>query len=105
TRCDLQEAIDQILAGREVTVKETPVEGCAITRPEVRSPSGPVTFAEHIAPLVQKHCQECHRPGTSAPFSLITYQQVAAKANAITEVVTDGRMPPWYACDDFGHFI
>jgi peroxiredoxin len=105
SRRDLQEAIKDVLAGREVAIKETPVEGCPITRPEVRPSSTPVTFAEHIAPLVQKHCQECHRPGTSAPFSLISYQQVAAKANAIAEVVTDGRMPPWYACDEIGHFI
>jgi hypothetical protein len=35
----------------------------------------------------------------------VTYQQVASKANAIAEVVTDGRMPPWYACEEFGQFI
>jgi peroxiredoxin len=105
THHDLQEALDAVLAGREVALKETPVEGCAITRPEVRRSNTPVTFAEHIAPLVQKHCQECHKPGTSAPFSLVTYQQVAAKANAIADVVSDGRMPPWYACDEYGQFI
>jgi len=105
TRHDLQEAIDAVLAGREVAVKETPVDGCLISLPESRSPKRNVTFAEHIAPLLRKHCQECHRPGTAAPFSLITYNQVAAKASTIAEVVAEGRMPPWYASHDSGHFI
>src|SRR5262245_57165732 len=34
TRHDLQEALDQVLAGREITVQETTVDGCAITRAE-----------------------------------------------------------------------
>ena len=40
-----------------------------ISLPEPRAPRKDVTFAEHIAPLLHKHCQECHRPGTAAPFS------------------------------------
>jgi hypothetical protein len=35
---------------------------------------------------------------------LITYHNARSQAEAIAEVVTDGRMPPWYASDDFGHF-
>lgn len=105
SRHDLKEAIDEVLAGKEVTVKETPVDGCAITLSEPRTPNSNVNFAEHIAPIMQKHCQECHRPNTSAPFSLITYKQVASKADTIAEVVGEGRMPPWYASDEAGHFI
>ena len=30
----------------------------------------PVTFSQHVAPLLQQHCQECHRPGGGAPFTL-----------------------------------
>jgi hypothetical protein len=104
TRHDLREALDAVLAGREVAVKETPVDGCLITLPKT-PPSRPVTYAVHVAPILTKHCQECHRPQTSAPFALLTYKQVAAKADGILEAVTDGRMPPWYASDDFGHFI
>jgi thiol-disulfide isomerase/thioredoxin len=105
TRHDLQEAIDAVLAGREVAVKETPVDGCLITRPETPPTSKSATFAEDVAPILQRHCQECHRPNTAAPFALLTYKQVAVRADAIAEAVTDGRMPPWYASDDYGHFI
>jgi peroxiredoxin len=104
TRQDLKEALDAVLAGREVEVTETAVDGCLITRPELAQNKTPVTFAEHIAPLMQKHCQVCHRPGTTAPFSLITYKQVASKADMIAEVVTEQRMPPWYASPEHGKF-
>ena len=60
-----------------------------------------VTFAKDVAPILKAHCQECHRPGTVAPFSLQTYEQVKARAKTIAEVVADGRMPPWHAAPEF----
>jgi hypothetical protein len=105
TRHDLKEALVDILAGREVAVKETPVDGCLITRPVAGKPDAPVTFTEHVAPILQKHCQVCHRPDSPAPFSLITYKQVSSKADMIKEVVSEGRMPPWYASPDHGRFV
>jgi hypothetical protein len=105
THRDLQEALDAVLAGREVAVKETPVDGCPITLPKPPDPANPVTFAEHVAPLLQKHCQTCHRPGTAAPFALLTYRQVAARADAIAEVIAEQRMPPWYASPEHGTFV
>jgi thiol-disulfide isomerase/thioredoxin len=104
TRHDLKEALDAVLAGREVAVRETPVDGCLITRPTNPPPAQPVTFAEHIAPLLQKHCQDCHRPEASAPFALVTYRQVTARAEMIAEVVAEQRMPPWYASPNHGSF-
>jgi thiol-disulfide isomerase/thioredoxin len=105
TRRDLKEALTEVLAGREVTVKETPVDGCLITRPAPLKTDTAVTFAEHVAPILQKHCEVCHRPNSPAPFSLITYKQVAAKGEMIAEVVGEQRMPPWYASPDHGKFI
>jgi thiol-disulfide isomerase/thioredoxin len=105
TRNDLREAIEEVLAGRDVSVKETPVDGCPITFSEPKSATAKVTFSEHVAPILKSHCQECHRPDTSAPFSLLTYHQAAANADAIAEVVADGRMPPWFACEDYGEFV
>ena len=102
-RADLQEALEDVLAGREVRVKETPVDGCAITFP------GPVastryTYAKDVAPILNKHCVECHRPGTAAPFVLTSYEKAAAKASSIAEVVETGQMPPWYAHPAYGKF-
>ncbi|MFW6125442.1 MAG: redoxin family protein, partial [Pirellulales bacterium] len=104
-RADLQEAIEDVLAGRDVRLAETPVDGCLITLPDQREPDDVPTFAQDIAPLVQEHCQECHRPGREAPFSLITYDDVRAMGDMIAEVVAERRMPPWYASDKHGEFI
>lgn len=97
TREDLRLALEDVLAGRDVAIAETPVDGCLITPPEVAPPAEGVTFAEHIAPLFQKHCQECHRPSGGAPFSLLTFDEVRSQSEMIAEVVADRRMPPWYA--------
>src|SRR5690349_8865593 len=70
TRRDLVEALDAVLAGEPVAVPSTPVDGCLLPRPA--EPGGePVTFADHIAPILRKHCQACHQPNTVAPFSLV----------------------------------
>lgn len=95
---DLARAIEDVLAGRQVATAETPVDGCLITFPEPIAPSTEVTFAEHVAPIMAKHCQECHHAGgDAAPFSLVTYDEVAAQGEMIAETVADMRMPPWYA--------
>ncbi len=104
-RDDLKEAIEDVLAGRKVKVKETTVDGCAITFPEVRKPAKSLTYAKDIAPLLNQHCVECHRPGTEAPFVLTSYEKAAAKAKAIAEVVEEQRMPPWFAHPGFGKFM
>src|SRR5262245_7249722 len=46
----------------------------------VARPRGELTFNKHIAPILFRNCAGCHRPGESAPFSLLTYQQVKARA-------------------------
>jgi thiol-disulfide isomerase/thioredoxin len=104
TRHDLKEAIDAVLAGRKPTVSETEVDGCLITFAKPR-PAKEVTFADHVAPILQKHCWQCHQPGGSAPFALTTYKDAAGRAAALGEVVTDQRMPPWFASHDFGPFV
>jgi thiol-disulfide isomerase/thioredoxin len=93
----LKLALDALLAGREIATPETPVDGCLITLAEFSPPKEAVLFYEHIAPLLQKHCQECHHEGGESPFSLVTFDEVAAQAEMIAEVVADRRMPPWYA--------
>jgi len=54
-----------------------------------------VTFAKDVAPILQKSCQKCHQPGTSAPMSLLTYEQVKAFAPLIKVKVQTRKMPPW----------
>src|SRR5690606_31482667 len=104
TRAFLREAIEAVIGGRDVEVKETPVDGCYITSASEKPVSEEVTFHQHIRPLMAKHCQYCHQPGTTAPFSLISYDDVAGNAEMIAEVVAEQRMPPWYASPKHGEF-
>ena len=92
----LTEAIDQLLAGKEVTVKHTDAIGCPITR--VKKPfkeKGVITFHRDVEPLLQKHCQRCHRPNDVAPFQLLTYEDALNWASDIKDYVTSRKMPPW----------
>jgi mono/diheme cytochrome c family protein len=98
SREDLKEALEDVLAGREVRVAETPVDGCLIEFDALAAlPAAvpkEVTFARHVAPIFAKHCQECHRPETSAPFSLLSFKDARDHAETIAEVVRQERMPP-----------
>jgi thiol-disulfide isomerase/thioredoxin len=95
TRADLQAALDDVLAGKPVQIAETPVDGCAIAFPTTAPPQ-PVDFARDVAPIVKRHCQECHRANGSAPFSLTSVKDIVGHAATLAEVVADERMPPWY---------
>ncbi|HEU5117517.1 MAG TPA: redoxin domain-containing protein, partial [Isosphaeraceae bacterium] len=128
----LSTAIEAVIAGQPVTNSSTSVFGCPIERPSTKSraslprirpaseslvetydrlepPIDPdslsaVTYSEQVAPIIQKRCQSCHRPGQVAPFSLRTYDDARRWAVSIREVVEDRRMPPWHADPRFGHF-
>src|SRR5690606_32654666 len=104
SRDDLALALDDVLAGREVAVAETPVDGCKLTRPVPADRAAPPTFAGEVAAILQRSCVPCHRPGTDAPFALTAYEDAAANADMIAEVVEQGRMPPWFAAPDDGPF-
>jgi peroxiredoxin len=103
-RRDLKLALDEVLAGKPVTVPQTEVEGCVIGKPREPKVKGEVTYAKHVAGILQKRCQECHRPGQVAPFSLLTYDDASAWADTIREVVREERMPPWHADPRHGKF-
>ena len=66
--------------------------------------SASVTFTKDVAPILQKNCQTCHRPGEAAPFPLLTYQQARPWAPSMKRVVQQKIMPPWFADPSFGHF-
>ncbi len=104
TSHDLLNAIEAVLAGRMVEKSETEVDGCPITLVKESKPRE-VTFAEHVAPILQKHCWECHQAGGSAPFALTSYKQVRSRAESLAEVVREQRMPPWFASHEFGPFV
>ena len=51
-------------------------------------PPGSVTFSRDVLPILQKHCQSCHRPGQIGPMSFLDYTTTRPWARAIkTKVV------------------
>jgi hypothetical protein len=57
--------------------------------------SASVTFSKDIAPIFQKSCVNCHRPGSIAPMSLMSYADARPWARSIKAKVSDRQMPPW----------
>ena len=105
SRQDLATTLDELLAGKAISVTETPVDGCKVTPPFDPKFEQPPTFHADVAAIVQNRCQRCHHAGTPAPFALITYDDVKSHAEMVAEVVRDQRMPPWYADPKYGHFL
>ena len=55
-----------------------------------------VTFTRDIAPIFQRSCQSCHRTGSIAPMSLLTYEEVRPWARSIKQRIESREMPPWF---------
>ena len=56
-----------------------------------------VTYAGDVASILQENCQNCHRPGTSAPMSLLSFEDARQWAPMIKDRVVSRVMPPgWY---------
>src|SRR3974390_393111 len=63
-----------------------------------------LTYYKDIEPIIQTKCSGCHKPGESAPFSLLTYDDVAKRVSFIKDVVQKKYMPPWKADNNYVHF-
>jgi hypothetical protein len=62
------------------------------------------TFYKDVLPILQQHCQACHRPGEIAPTSFVTYEQTKPFAKPIAARTRSHNMPPWFADPRYGHF-
>src|SRR6266849_4518890 len=65
-----------------------------------------VTCTKDVAPTFQNNCQVCHRPGSIAPMSLLTYEEARPWARSIKQKVLAREMPPWFIDKNVGvqHF-
>ena len=72
-----------------------------------QSADADVTFTSDVAPILQQKCQTCHRVGSMAPMSLVTYQETRPWARSIKARVQSREMPPWHLDKTVGiqHFI
>lgn len=105
TRDDLAEAIEDVLADKKVRVAETEADGCLLDRAANTPSRKDITYAKHVAPILQQRCQVCHRSDQAAPFALMNYEDAAKHARMLKEVTTQRRMPPWHADPRHGQFV
>ncbi|MEM7699215.1 MAG: methionine adenosyltransferase domain-containing protein, partial [Verrucomicrobiota bacterium] len=105
-RADLRIAIEELLAGKSVTIAETPVEGCLIGRADAAMSNRDVTYTYHrdVVPVLNRNCVECHRRGQIGPFPMDSYRRVSGWADMMLETIEENRMPPWHADPSVGHF-
>jgi hypothetical protein len=63
-----------------------------------------ITFNRNIAPIVYRHCTNCHRSGQAVPFYLETYRDFSSKQKMIRYVIEKQIMPPWKSDSSYRHF-
>ena len=90
-----------ILLGMAGAIACTSVAAAQST-PPAPSPGPQATFTKDVAPILQRACQRCHRPGSIAPMSLLTYQDARPWARSIKREVEARNMPPWHIARGVG---
>jgi hypothetical protein len=71
---------------------------------QVSRTGGTPVFYRDVLPILQNHCQVCHRPGEMAPIPLLTYAQARANARILVDSIVARKMPPWFADPTVGQF-
>ncbi len=61
-----------------------------------------ITWAGEVAAIFQEKCQECHRPNSIGPMSLLTYDEAKVFAPVIRYRVENRVMPPWHINPNVG---
>ncbi len=102
---DLSDAIDSVLAGKAPAAAETKAFGCPLPRVRPAVESEDITYNEHVAPILNGRCVSCHRPGDVGPFSLLTFDDAAKRADFLRDITASRRMPPWKPRHGFGNFV
>lgn len=97
----LRLAIEGVLQGKKIETPRTQTAGCSISFEKTPEP---ITFSEHIAPILSKKCLICHREEGFPPTNMQTYQQVRGWSSMIKEVIRTNRMPPWEVDPHVGKF-
>jgi hypothetical protein len=95
TTHDLEDALDAVLAGKDVPRPATQAIGCSIGSQKSTKKDGKVTYYRDVQPILQTNCQSCHRPGEVGPFSLMSYKDAVSWADDIKEYTHSHKMPPW----------
>src|SRR5438874_3269453 len=101
----LQEARMRKVSRRAAVVGALALGGAALTlvsatgfsaRAVAQSARPQATFTKDVAPILQRSCQVCHRPGAIGPMALLTYEDVRPWAKSIKLRISERTMPPWF---------
>ncbi|MBL9200715.1 MAG: redoxin domain-containing protein [Opitutaceae bacterium] len=105
TERHLETALTEFLAGHAITTAKTVARGCVISFDGGEGPdTAPVSYAKHVAPILQKNCVSCHSPGNIGSWSMNGHRKIKSMAGMIEEVLLTRRMPPWDADPAIGKF-
>jgi len=86
SRWQVAVVISAVMAAAAAAATSAKVAGTPAGLPQADVP----TYSKDVAPIVQKHCQVCHRPGEAGPFSLLTYADARQRATKIKDALVDG---------------
>lgn len=101
----LEDAVSAVIAKKAVKTSVTKPIGCLFEGLPKKGAKTEITFNRHIAPIIYKNCSNCHRPGEAAPFKLLSYKDVARRAQQIALVTKTRLMPPWKPAKGHGSFL
>jgi thiol-disulfide isomerase/thioredoxin len=110
TSSEFVDAVEALLADRPISVSVTSAPGCLIGRSHhkksktLEAGQTAITYAEHVAPILQARCVSCHHEGDIGPMDLSSYEDAAAWADMIVEVTQNRTMPPWHATPNHAKF-
>ncbi len=99
----LASALRAVVRGDKIEPASTQTMGCTLHLPKPGG-TGEITYTQHIAAILQAHCQDCHRPGEVAPFALLSYDDAERWSKEIKAYTAARVMPPWKAAPGFGTF-
>jgi peroxiredoxin len=92
---DLQNALDELIAGKAVSHPVSEAIGCLIGAERPIKKDGEITYYRDVLPILQSNCQQCHRPGEIGPFSLMTFKEAVNWAEDLKAYTESRQMPPW----------
>jgi peroxiredoxin len=105
---DLEQLLNEMLAGDELEPRETEPIGCPVVMERMEAASSvtsaAVTFTRDVAPILFANCVECHRPGGIGPFELTSYDKATLWCSDLVAFTKDGSMPPWKLVEGWGEF-
>ena len=100
----LENALTKFFAGKPASPNFTRANGTPLHLALDKDPKA-ISYAEEVAPILQKSCVPCHSPGNIGPFAMSSYEKVKGRADTIREVLLEQRMPPWHADPHYGTFV